>query len=126
VPKTDVVFFQDDMGRAPVLEWLAELRLRDPRAAANCVARIVRLAQAGYELRRPEADSLRGGIHELRARHGHVNYRILYAFVGRNVAILLHALTKEGSVPDAEIARATERWQLATTNPRAHIREDLS
>jgi ribosome-binding protein aMBF1 (putative translation factor) len=62
------------------------------------VARIRRLAEAGRELRRPEADYLRGGIYELRARRGHVNYRILYFFHGQNVAILAHALTKEGAI----------------------------
>lgn len=53
-----------------------------------------------------------------------MNYRILYAFVGRNVAILLHALAKEGYLPDADIGRAQERWRLATANPPAHIHED--
>jgi hypothetical protein len=34
----------------------------------------------GHELRRPYADYLRAGVHELRARVGRVNYRILYFF----------------------------------------------
>jgi phage-related protein len=64
------------------------------------------------------------GIHELRARRGHVHYRILYFFHGRNVAVLCHALTKEDEVPEADIERARRRKQTFATNPAAHIAED--
>ena len=80
MPQTEVYFYQDERGRVPVVEWLTELRQSDRRAYAKCVARIRRLAAAGHELRRPEADFLRDGVYELRARQGHVNYRILYFF----------------------------------------------
>jgi phage-related protein len=69
----------------------------------------LRLAECGHELRRPLADFLREGIHELRIRKGRVNYRILYFFHGRNVAILAHALTKEDEVPKADIERSIRR-----------------
>jgi len=62
--------------------------------------------ELGHELRRPEADLLRDGIYELRARLGTVNYRILYFFHGRNVAVLAHAITKENEIPVVEINRA--------------------
>lgn len=64
------------------------------RGFAKCIVRIQRLAQLGHELRRPEADLLRDEIYELRAKHGHVQYRILYFFHGRETAVLAHALTK--------------------------------
>ena len=54
-------------------------------------------------MRRPLADSLREDIYELRVRKGRLNYRILYFFHGRNVAILGHGLTKEDKVPKADI-----------------------
>ena len=54
----------------------------------------------GFELRRPMADLLEDGIYELRVRVGKVNYRILYFFHGRNVAILTHAMTKERTFPN--------------------------
>jgi len=60
------VFFQDDDGTAPVAMWLAELRRVEPRAFAKCVIRLERLGEMGHELRRPEADILRDGIHGLR------------------------------------------------------------
>ncbi len=37
-------------------------------------------------------DYLRDGIYELRAKHIHVQYRILYFFDGQNIAILAHAI----------------------------------
>jgi hypothetical protein len=103
LPRTEIFFYQDEDGRAPVIEWLRELRREDRQAYAKCVDRINRLAEAGHELPRPEADYLPDGLYELRARRGHVNYRILYFFHGQQVAILAHGLTKEGEIPIGDI-----------------------
>lgn len=78
----------------------------------------------GHELRRPAADILRDGIYELRAKQGHVQYRLLYFFHGRNVAILAHGLTKEDKVPDADIERAVKRRRLFESHPEEHTYED--
>jgi phage-related protein len=78
------------------------------------------LAQFGHELRRPHADILRDGIYELRAKRGHVQYRILYFFHGRNVALLAHALTKEDKVPAIDISRAIARKRRYEQNPTQH------
>jgi phage-related protein len=115
-----LLFFQNTDGLAPAWEWLRDLRVRNPKAYIKCVARIKRLAETGYELRRPEADFLRDGIYELRARLGSVNYRILYFFHGRNVAVLAHAITKENEIPASEIKRALERKKEFIANPVAH------
>lgn len=120
MPKTELIFYRDEHGEAPVVEWLRELRRKDKRAYAKCGARIQVLAQLGHELRRPIADYLRDGIHELRIRHGHVNYRILYFFHGQAVAILAHGLTKEGEVPNADIERAIQRKEAFAQNPAKH------
>ena len=120
MPQTKLVFFQDANGAAPVWEWLKDLRPSNPKAYAKCVVRIRRLAELGHELRRPEADMLRDGIYELRARHGTVNYRILYFFHGRNVAVLAHAITKENEIPVVEINRAVGRKGTFIANPVAH------
>ncbi len=120
MPKTQVVFFRESDESIPVLEWLASLRRTNEKAFAKCVVRIERLEDAGHELRRPEADILRAGIYELRAKHGRVQYRILYFFHGRNVAILAHALTKEDKVPDVDIDRALMRKKLFEKNPAEH------
>ena len=74
----------------------------------------------GHELRRPEADFLRDGIYELRSRSGTVNYRILYFFHGREVAVLTNAITKEDEIPAVEINRALNRRRLFIANPAAH------
>ena len=117
------MFYRESDGEAPVVEWLRELVWTNERAWANCRARIELLAQMGHELRRPAADYLRDGIYELRAKQGHVQYRLLYFFHGRQVAILAHALTKEDEVPAADIERTIKRKKLFETNPKGHTYE---
>ncbi len=124
MPRTAVYFFREAVGEVPVLDWLRQLRSRDRRAYAKCVARIQRLADLGHDLRRPEADFLRDGIYELRVRKGRVHYRILYFFHGQNVVILVDALTKEGRVPKSAIERAIRRRKTLEKNPAAHIYEE--
>jgi putative component of toxin-antitoxin plasmid stabilization module len=63
---------------------------------------------------------LRDGIHELRVRKGRVNYRILYFFHGRDLAILGHAITKEDVVPDIEIERRLRRKRAFESAPAEH------
>lgn len=127
MPQIEVVFYQESPGDVPVLDWLRELQDFDRRAFARCVARVNRLAGAGHELRRPEADFLRDGIYELRIRIGRVNYRILYFFHGRTAAVLAHALTKEDVVPSVEIERALRRRKAFVAGPESHTyREELA
>jgi phage-related protein len=107
MPATKVVLYrQGRNGPVPAKAWLDELRQREPKAYAKCLNRILLLAQFGNELRRPHADLLDDGIFELRARSGTVQYRLLYFFEGKNVAVISHGLTKEGKVPKSEIEYA--------------------
>ncbi len=124
MPRTQVIFFKDDDGTVPVRDWLRELQQRNRRAFAKCVVRIRRLAELGHELRRPEADLLRDGIYELRARKGRVNYRILYFYHGRSIAVLGHALTKEDRVSKADIDRAVRRKSVFEANSTIHSYEE--
>lgn len=117
MPLTNVHFFQNEIGEVPVLEWLTELKKTDPEAFAKCFGKILRLEAEGHALRRPEADYLEDGIYELRAKKGHVNYRILYFFHGQNVALLTHALTKKRKIPPADLRRAKERKTTFGRNP---------
>lgn len=121
--RTHVAFFQEADGEAPVVNWLRELLRTNERAWSNCRARIELLAQFGHELRRPAADYLREGIYELRAKQGHVQYRLLYFFHGRPVAILAHSLTKEDKTPDVDIERAIKRKKLFVAKPKEHTYE---
>src|SRR5947209_15872090 len=90
-----VVFFREDDGAVPVLEWLDGL----PEAAQDkCRIKLERLRELGHELRRPEADYLRDGIYELRVRLSRINYRLLYFFHGRTAAVVSHGIVKEQAV----------------------------
>ncbi len=61
----------------------------------------------GHELRRPEADTLRDGIHELRVSRQGVQYRVLYFFVDQ--------------VPDKEIDLAVLHQRHFAAAPEKHI-----
>jgi phage-related protein len=127
MPETRVIFYQDERGKVPVLNWLDELERQDPKGLINCLDRIQQLASMGHELRRPVADFLRDGIYELRASHRRVQYRILYFFHGRNIAIIAHAIVKEdAAVPDLDIDRAIERQRLFVADPAPHTYEEES
>src|SRR5262249_46324098 len=120
MPETEVIFYQEEDGGVPVRDWLENLQASNRRAFAKCVARIQRLAELGHELRRPEADLLRDGIHELRAKLG----RVQYFFAGRTVAVLLHAITKTDKVPATEIDRAVRRMEAFRANRDRHSLAD--
>ena len=129
MPRTEVYFYKDDDGSVPVLDWLLELRGKNERAARKCFSLIKLLRDLGSELRRPRADLLRDGVYERRTEVGKVNYRILYGFVGKNVALLACGLTKEKAVPRGEIDRAAKRIAKYEQNPTRHrfdYEEELS
>jgi hypothetical protein len=116
VPRTRVVYFANQDGAAPLLSRFDKW---PKKAVDKCVVRIERLQELGHELRRPEADTLRDGIYELRVRHLNVNYRILYFFHGKT-AVLFDGLTKEAEVPAKEIDRAIVAKNLFAKNPAKH------
>ena len=117
MPRTEVVFFQEDDESVPILEWLDDL----PRKVQfKCLAKLVRLEELGHELRRPEADFLRDGIYELRVRMGSVNYRMLYFFHGQIAAVVSHGLTKDKAVPPGGIEEAIERKKRFEADARKH------
>src|SRR5687767_2845355 len=104
MPVTEVVLYKTDDGTVPLLAWLDGLQ--SPKAVAKCIVLVELLKQRGAELRRPHADILRDEIHELRARLGTVQYRMLYFFHGRT-AVLSHGIIKKGAqVPAKEIELA--------------------
>ena len=120
MPATMVRFYCEKDGSAPVLEWLDGLAESDGRAYLKCREVIDRLALLGHELRRPTADHVQGGVYELRAKVGRVNYRVLYFFHGRDVALLAHGFTKEREIPKGDLARALERKARFESNPSGH------
>ena len=116
MPEAEVVFFAEDDGAAPALQWLD----KQPEKVQNkFIVRIERLCECGHELRRPEAAHLRDGIYEVRVRHLNVNYRLLYFFHGQR-AVISHGLTKEKRVPDIELDRAVDRSARFRRSPTGH------
>ncbi|HZK80156.1 MAG TPA: type II toxin-antitoxin system RelE/ParE family toxin [Humisphaera sp.] len=124
MPKTEVLFYCEADQSVPVLDWLGELHRFDRRAYNKCRAAIGHLGQLGHELRRPTADLLRDGIYELRACVGRVNYRLLYFFHGRNVAVVAHGLTKEREIPKSDLETAIKRKKQFEANPRMHTYQE--
>jgi hypothetical protein len=117
MPQTEIRVFRDRAGKCPLVEWLDALRRQQPKVYRKCLARILDLAREGSQLRRPHADYLRDGIRELRIKSGRVNYRILYSFIGSQVAILTHGLTKKAAVPNSEIEFAIRCLDLVRSDP---------
>ncbi len=117
MPQTQVVFYAEDEGAVPIIDWLDGL---PEKAQVKCLARMKRLEDVGHELRRPEADFLRDGIYELRIGLQGTNYRILYFFHRQLAVVVSHGLTKERQVPPREIDRAIERMKKFEANPKQH------
>lgn len=123
MPQTEIRVFRTADGDAPLVDWLEKLRIRFPKAYSKCLAAILNLSVNGNTLRRPAADYLRDGIRELRTKAGGVNYRILYGFNGKNIAILTSGLTKKAEVPSAEIELAIERMSLVRKDSKKYTAE---
>ena len=112
-----VVVYQEQKGRVPLLKWLDRL---PSKVQDKCIVKVERLAECGHELKRPHCDFLKDDIYELRVRHRRINYRILYAFVGRSIVLLSHGCTKEQRVPNTEINRAIRNRDNYIQDPKAH------
>ena len=123
MPRVEIRYFKDERGYVPVQEWLDRLRWMDRNAYTRCHAALRRLAELGHELRRPHCDYVRSGVYELRARAGRTHLRILYSFYGRVAVVLTHAFTKEGRIPEIDIARALARKRSFEENPEKRTHE---
>jgi phage-related protein len=117
MPPTQIIFYRDEHGRIPLLDWLDSL---PDKARLKCLARLQRLEALGHELRRPEADYLGDGIYELRASFQGVHYRMLYFFHKTQAIVISHGLKKEREVPAAEIDRAIGRKHQFERAPDKH------
>lgn len=117
MPKTAVYIYQETNGVAPLLDWMDEI----PRKVQDkFIKRFELLEEKGNELRRPIVDTLRDGIREIRVERGHVNYRVLYGFVGQNIVLLSHGCTKKKEVPPKEIDLAISNLNRYKENTQAH------
>ena len=117
MPETKVLIYREADGTVPLLDWLDAI---PQKAQDKCIARVELLEERGYELRRPHCELLHDGIYELRARYGNNHYRVLYAFVGRNIVLLSHGCTKKKRVPEKDIKTAIGNRENYRHDPQAH------
>ena len=117
MPKSQVIIYTEADGRCPFMEWMRSLLAKEQD---KIIAKVQRLKDCGFELRRPEADYLDDGIYELRIKSGTKNLRVLYGFVGQNIALLSHGCFKEDRVPVKEIRLAKKRLDSFKSNPNVH------
>jgi integrase len=82
------VIYREEDGSVPFVDWFEKL---PDHAQDKVLVRMERLRELGHELRRPEADFLRDGIHELRATSRGVHYRVLYFFHGQVAHTFRHS-----------------------------------
>lgn len=101
----EVTLYKDEQGYSPVREYISSL----PRKQQNkIIAYMDRLAQFGFDLKRPTADNLGGGLglYELRPER----HRVLYFFHQRTKIVLLHAFLKRtDEIPQRDIEIALKR-----------------
>lgn len=123
MPETELVFYREEDGYVPLLEWFEEI---PKRARAKCRVRIERLRRLGHEIRRPEADYLRDGIYELRGSLQGIHYRMLYFFYDKSAVVVSHGLVKDKKVPSKDIDLAVVRKHCFEMNPENHtFKEEL-
>lgn len=120
---TRVVFYKEESGEVPLLEWFEEI---PKKALVKCRLRITRLRELGHELHRPEADYLRDEVYELRVSLQGIQYRMLYFFHGNVAAVVSHGIVKEQKVPPREIDLAVKRKRMFEQAPKRHTYEEPS
>jgi phage-related protein len=105
-PKWIVEFYRKANGRCPTEEFLDSLENEEKVFIRRA---IWRLAEYGYELKRPHAAPLRDHILELRKRTHKGNIRLLYFFFDGEKFIITHGFKKKSNkVPSNEIDKAIE------------------
>jgi phage-related protein len=99
-------------------------RFRDTRRFDRVVSLIDPLRQFGHELRRPVSGHLGGGIHELRARAGRAQIRVLYFFHGTERVVLAVVCRKEEREEHTDLWSAIRAKALFEVSPEAHAHEE--
>ena len=85
-------------------DFLSELKENDRKKILSIIEYI---KEYGVELKRPYADYLRDGIHELRVHISDGQSRCLYFFCFETNIVFTHGFIKrDDKVPDSEINRA--------------------
>ncbi len=80
MPPGRVIFYKEDDGNVPRIEWLDE---RSNVGQESVYRPVDKTQEPRHELRRPVAAPLKDGIYELRARENKERLRMLFFFFGR-------------------------------------------
>lgn len=109
---TQAVFYRDERGREPVLDYLrANLARRPWHAVKNQIREMNGIPDSSPPLPFPRTSQIKGPMRELRCHSGSDLYRILYRRSG-NLFVLLHVIRKTGSaIPRTDIELAERRWR---------------
>ncbi len=99
--RRELVEYREPDGALPFRDWLGSSR--DRRAAAAIDARLLRLRLGNLG----DAESVGGGVRELRIHHG-PGYRVYFAEDGYCIVVLLMGGTK--ATQAADIRRARTYW----------------
>lgn len=98
-----VVYYVDDRASNLVWDFISSLPI-DERD--KCFEYIAYLEKMGEQVRRPAGDYLGNKLYELRPKQT----RIIYFFMLKNYAILLHAFRKKtNEIPEKEMKTALKR-----------------
>jgi phage-related protein len=119
MPAAEIIFFREANGNIPVRTFLRTLLRSEQKA---CWEAILLLQMEGSEIAGKHAKNLGGGVWELRVIAGRVHIRLLFGFVGQQVVLLTHGITKEGAVPLAEIRWAQDALKAYANDPETHSR----
>lgn len=106
----EILFYANASDKAPVREFLLELKKSDPDDFAAVTAGIDRLRHRHCH-REPLSKALGNGLFELR-HVGKLNTRILWFFMKGQKIILLHGIRNKGrSIPLQDMETARQRMQ---------------
>src|SRR6266478_64613 len=108
-----IEFYETDVGKSPVEEFLNELKRSDPGDFAAVLAGLSKLRNRQYH-REPLSKALGDGLFELR-HVGKLNSRVLWFFTKSRRIIAVHGIRNKGrAIPTRDLDTARDRmrdWQ---------------
>ncbi|MBA3707274.1 MAG: type II toxin-antitoxin system RelE/ParE family toxin [Planctomycetes bacterium] len=112
-PILDVVFFQSQMGRCPVREWLKDL----PKADRHEIGVNIQEVQYRWPLGMPRVRKLAPHLWEVRSHLADGIGRTLFT-VDEGLMVLLHGFIKKSQkTPGNELSTALQRFKMYQGEP---------
>jgi phage-related protein len=111
VGRMRAVYYRDEKGHEPVVEFLERLSSERRAAIADDIDMLNRLKSSDPPLPFPRSSQVDGQLRELRCHCGRELYRVLCRR-SENLFVLLHIFERRGSViSEVEKRVARERWE---------------